>query len=271
MTESTAMTKAASKELAAMYADAGIEERAGEATENMGQDDYAMPFLALLQSGSPQVKKTDARYIAGAEDGFFFNTVEKTVYDPADDGLVFVPCAYRRSYVEWKPREAGGGFCGEHLPGEEPKSYPDEKNRDMLENGNELKDTRYWYGYVVNADGTFDAAVIGMTRTQLRPSKAWVNLTAKNIWPDGVQRAKEPPMYVWSYKLKTVAQQKDEYSFWNYDITRGDPVTDPALIKAAMNLHDSVKAGDIRRADDTLSDTEATDTAARGNSSGQNY
>jgi hypothetical protein len=122
MTESTALTKAASKELAAMYADVGIEERAGEATENMGQDDYAMPFLALLQSGSPQVKKTDARYIEDAEEGFFFNTVEKTVYDPTD-GLTFVPCAYRRSFVEWKPRRA------EDVPGRQEPRHARKRQR----------------------------------------------------------------------------------------------------------------------------------------------
>ena len=54
------LTKAQSKELAALYEDTGIEERAGEATEGATQDDYAMPFLSLLQSGSPQCKTAQA-------------------------------------------------------------------------------------------------------------------------------------------------------------------------------------------------------------------
>jgi len=262
------LTKAQSKELASLYADTGIEERAGEATENATQDDYAMPFLALLQAGSPQVKKTDPRRVEGAEEGMFFNTVDKSVYD-AEDGVVFVPCGYRRSFVEWKLREDGGGFVGEFLPGEEPKTVTDEKNRDILDNGNELKDTRYWYGYVINEDGSTDAAVIGMTRTQLKPSKAWFNLTSKNTWPDGVQRAKEPPMYVWSYRLKSVPQQKDEYSFWNWDVTRDVAVTDAAILNAGKNLHDSVKAGDVRRADDSVAETDGDsgESAATGETS----
>lgn len=259
MTEETkAMTTAEKKNLAALYADTGVEERAGEASENATQDDYAMPFLSLLQSGSPQCKKTDPRRVEGAEEGMFFNTVDKSVYD-SEDGVVFVPCGYRRSFVEWKLREDGGGFVGEYLPGEEPPTVTDDKNRDILENGNELKDTRYWYGFVINADGSSDAAVIGMTRTQLKPSKAWFNLVTKNVWPDGKQRSKEPPMYVWSYRLKSVPQQKDDHSFWNWDVTRDAPVTDAGVLNAGKQLHDSVKAGDVKRADDSVSDSEATD------------
>lgn len=256
------LTKAQSKELAALYEDTGIEERAGEATEGATQDDYAMPFLSLLQSGSPQCKKTDPRMIEGAEEGQFFNTVDKTIYAD-ENGVIFVPCGYRRAFVEWKLREDGGGFVADYNPGSEPKIIAqDEKNRDILENGNELKDTRYWYGFVINADGSSDAAVIGLTRTQLKPSKAWFNLVTKNVWPDGKLRTKEPPMYVWSYRLKSVPQQKDDHSFWNWDVTRDAPVTDAGVLEAGKTLHDSVKAGDVKRADDSVSDSEATDEDA---------
>lgn len=264
--ESKALTKAQSKELAELYKSTGIEDRAGEGQENATQDDYAMPFLSLLQSGSPQCKKTDPRKVEGAEEGMFFNTVEKTVYDD-ENGVRFIPCAYIRRFVEWKLREDGGGFVKDYIPGEEPRIIAqDEKNRDILENGNELKDTRYVYGFVVNADGSTDAAVIGMTRTQLKPSKAWFNMRAKNVWPDGVLRAKAPPDYVWSYRLTSVPQQKDDHSFWNWDVTRDLPVMDAGVLEACKNLHDSVKAGEVRRADDSLSETEESGSTESSNS-----
>lgn len=271
MSESTELTKAESKELASLYESTGLAERAGESREGMSQDDYAIPFLALLQSGSPQVKKSDPRCIEGAEEGMFYNTVDKSVY-PADDGLEFIPCAYRRYFVEWKLREDGGGYVGQYIPGTEPKTILDEKNRDILENGNELKDTRYWYGLIIQRDAegavvSADAAVIGMTRTQIKPSRAWANLTAKNIWPDGVPRNAPPPFYVWSYRLTSVPQQKDEYSFWNWEVERGAPVTEEPLLKTAMNLHDSVKSGDVREATETVADTEAAESTSGESSS----
>ena len=239
MTESTALTKAASKELADVYADLGIEEMAGMSNEDMSSsDDYAMPFLSLLQSGSPQ--------------GMFFNTVEKAVYSE----VTLIPVAYRRSFVEWKLREDGGGFVTEYLPGEQPPTVLDDKNRDILENGHELKDTRYWYVLIKNENGSVDPAVIGMTRTQIKPSKAWSYLLAKDVWPDGQERGKAPPFFCWSYKAKTVPQQNDEYSFWNWDITRGDPVTDRNIFEAAKALREAVKSGAVREATETLDESE---------------
>lgn len=251
-----ALTKKEATEIATLYSDLGIEDRAGEGQDGATTDDYAMPFLSLLQSGSPQVKKTDPRKVEGAEEGMFFNTVEKEVYG---DNVTIVPVAYRRSFVEWVTREEGGGFVGEHSPGSEPETVLDDKNRDIIKaNGHELKDTRYWYVFVVREDGSFEPAVMGMSRTQLKPSKALFNLCAKNVWPDDKQRNAPPPMYVWAYTAKSIPQQNDEYSFWNVEFQRAAPVTNPALLSAAVELHDSVKAGQVREATDTLQDTEAT-------------
>ena len=112
------------------------------------------------------------------------------------------------------------------------------------------------------ATSLFEPVVIGMTRTQIKPSRTWFNLAAKDLWPDGKQRGKAPPFYVWSYTLKVIPQQKDEYSFWNWDVERADPVMDAAIIKAGQALHDSVKSGQIREATDTVADTEGGDDAA---------
>lgn len=257
-----ALTTAQSKELAALYASTGVEERAGEGSKGATSEDYAMPFLSLLQSGSPQVKKTDARFIKEAQEGNFYNTVDKELFD-GETGVTIVPCAYRRAFVEWIVREEGGGYCGEFLPGAEPATVVDEKNRDIIkESGHELKDTRYWYVLVIREDGTFEPAVIGMTRTQIRPSKAWFNLKSKNVWPDGKQRVAAPPDYVWTYIVKSVPQQKDDNSFWNFDITRSEPVMNAAIIEAAKALHDSVKAGNIREATETLDEEDSGEAAS---------
>ena len=266
MSESKALTKTEEKALADVMNQFGLEDRAGEGQEGATAEDYAMPFLALLQSGSPQVKRTDARYIDGAQDGMFMNTVDKELFN-GEEGVRIVPCAYRRAFVEWKPREDGGGYVTEHAVGSEPETVTDEKNRDIIkESGHELKDTRYWYVLIVREDGTAEPAVIGMTRTQIRPSKAWFNLTAKDHWPDGKQRGAAPPSYLWSYIVKSVPQQKDEYSFWNFDVQRSQPVLEGSIIAAAQSLHDSVKAGTVNRADDSLAETEAGGEAASGDS-----
>jgi hypothetical protein len=259
------VTKKQTQELAALMKDFDLESRAGEAQEGATQEDYAMPFLALLQSGSPQVKKSDPRYIKGASEGMFLNTVTGEVLD-AESGVTVVPCAYRRAFIEWKLREEGGGFVKEHPVNHGIKTILDDANRDIIpDNGNELKDTRYWYVLVLEEGKPAEPAVIGMTRTQIKPSRMWFTLQGRNEWPDGKERLNAPPSYVWTYKLGVNPQQKDEFSFWNFTIERGDPVTDPKLIKQAIDFHDAVKAGEVKEATDSLSETESEQPSSTDN------
>ena len=42
--------------------------------DNMGSEDFAMPFLRVLGQLSPETNKRDAKYVEGAEPGMIFNT-----------------------------------------------------------------------------------------------------------------------------------------------------------------------------------------------------
>ena len=84
-----------------------IMSNAGKGLENITSEDITIPRLAVIQSNSPQRKKKDEKYIEGAEEGDIFNTVTGEIYK---EPLTVIPCAYRKSYVEWIPREKGGGF-----------------------------------------------------------------------------------------------------------------------------------------------------------------
>ena len=89
-----------------------IVKAAGRGLENVSNDDITIPRLAIVQSGSPQRKKKDEKYIEGAEEGHIFNTVTNQLYDV--EGITVIPCGYRKSYVEWVPRESGGGLVAVH-------------------------------------------------------------------------------------------------------------------------------------------------------------
>ena len=42
---------------------------------NVTPEDYAIPFLNILQQMSPQVNKTEGAYVKGAESGMIYNSV----------------------------------------------------------------------------------------------------------------------------------------------------------------------------------------------------
>ena len=58
---------------------------------------------------SPQLNKNSGNYIEGASAGDLINTVSGEVYD-GEKGISVVPCAYSKKYIEWIPREKGGGL-----------------------------------------------------------------------------------------------------------------------------------------------------------------
>lgn len=224
---------AALNDMFAAEAGAGFEEATAAS--------YAIPFLYVLQSGSPQCKKSDGAYIKGAEEGMLFNSVTKEIFS-GEDGIVVIPCHYSHRFNEWKPRESGGGFVAEYLPGEQPISRKDEKNRDVLDNGNNLVDTRNHYVLIVKADGSFEPALMTMSSTQLKKSRQWMSVMQGIKMRRGDQIA-TAPMMSRQYRITTVPENNDQGSWFGLKIELEGIVQDTALFKAAMEFRDAVKTG----------------------------
>ena len=90
---------------------------AGAGMEGASQESFAIPFLSVLQKGSPQVDEAGGMALEGARQGMFFENVTGRMMD-GKAGITVVPAAYRRVFLRWAPRETGGGFKGELAPEE---------------------------------------------------------------------------------------------------------------------------------------------------------
>ena len=93
-----------------------------------------------------------------------FNSVTNKLYKE----ITVLPCGYKRSFVEWKPREKGGGYVGEHTPDSELAGKPrNDRGEVVLQNGNILVETAYQF--ILLMDGkSAETAVISMSSTQLK-------------------------------------------------------------------------------------------------------
>ena len=80
---------------------------AGKGWDNVTAADIAIPFLNLLQDGSPQVKKSSSARIDGAEAGFFIDSVSNDIFD-GEKGVVVIPVLTQLKIVEWIPYDDGG-------------------------------------------------------------------------------------------------------------------------------------------------------------------
>lgn len=218
-------------------------EGAGSGFEEADASAYAIPFIQILQSGSPQCKKSDGAYIKGAEEGMFYNTVTQELYD-GDKGILVIPCHYSNRFIEWKTRESGGGFVAEHMPGTTPQTAKDDKNRDVLPNGNTLVDTRNHYVLLVKEDGTVEPALITMSSTQLKKSRQWMSkmqgIKLKHPQTGAFVTA---PMASRMYRLTTVPESNDKGSWFGFKTELEAVVQDRAQYQAALDFAAAVKSG----------------------------
>ena len=226
------------------------EEDIGAGFENADRDSYSIPFLSILQSGSPQVKKSDGAYIKGAEEGFLFNSVSQEIVS-GETGIKVIPAYFTRRFVEWIPRDAGGGggLVGEHLPSDAivNSATRDSKNQLVLPTGNILVDTRTHYVLVVNLDtGSFTPALISMASTQVKKSRQWMTRMESIKFKNSQGQLFTPPMFSHLYHLTTTPEQNDQGSWYGWKIEMVGALEDPALYGAAKSFRDAVKAGEAK-------------------------
>ena len=169
-----------------------FEQDANNGFDGMGQEDFALPFLKLLTSTSPEVGEVE-----GAMPGCIMNSVTGEIFD-GKKGIEVIPVAYVRQYIEWAPRGSGSGAPQAIYPAtsdiltrthREPGD-----NKDYLDNGNYIENTANHYVMVINASGIPEPALIVMKSTQLKKSRKWnsMMMSTKLMGKNGPYT---PPMY----------------------------------------------------------------------------
>ena len=224
-------------------------EDASSGFENIGAGDYAIPFMAILQKGSPQVSRANAKFLKGAEPGKIFNTVTQEIFS-GEDGIDFIPCGYDKSIVEWKSRETGGGLVGHHREGDpiiKKCAINARGQRVSPDTGNLFIDTAYHFGLVINSDGIPEWSVISMASTQLRTSRNW-NTAMRRIILQGPKGPFVAPTYSHVYRLTTVGQTKDNFDWygWKVEISRRLEDADFHIYKMAREFAKKVEDGSVR-------------------------
>lgn len=249
-------------------------EDAGRGYEGQTQADVTLPFLAVLQSNSPQV--TDRE---DCKPGMLINTVTEEVVDGLKTGVLFVPALTEHCYVEWKPRNKGGGFVGKHLP-ESPvvvkaRTESKEFGKYTTPAGNDLAETFYIYGVLLEKDNPKEVGmpiVIGFTSTKIAVYKKW-NTKIKMFTiqlPDGRKQA--PPLFAHQVRLTTFKDNNPKGDFFNFVLApavNGSlkesliPPGDPRL-EAAKELKRMVEGNLVKVAHDSAKKTEGEGAEGSG-------
>lgn len=222
-------------------------ENAGAGTENLTADDMQIPFLRILQPLSPQLLKTDPKYLKGASAGDLFNTVTGDVWD-ADTGVTIIPCAFQKKYLEFQIRENGGGYVGEHSPNA-PEVTKTERvgSSEMMASGNELIVSFQFLVLGMTPNGSFQQMICDMKKTQTKVAKQWNTRRTGLKIMHPTKGLFTPPMWATVWKLKTVQETNDKGSWFNYDVSNLDAsAVSPEAMAEAKGLFTKFQKGEIK-------------------------
>lgn len=234
--------------------------------ENADKDAYSIPFLVILQTNSPQTDTDSGAYVEGAKPGMFLNTATNRFYKAVD----VVACKYERKFVEWVPRDQGGGFRGQHDPASFKEGELERDDRGIFHhpNGNELRDTRYHYLLVLDPEDGPMHAVLGLTSTQIKASRNWMtrmdNLRATDPRKN-VKRRVSMMAGVWT--LSTVTQKNEKGSWKGIKTTFNRILTMPdeaEIYLLAKEFNHQVSTGKAK-AEAPVEEAPATDEATTDN------
>jgi hypothetical protein len=254
------MNNIAKKENAGALALNIFEADANAGSQNMAQEDLALPFLKVLGQLSPEVNKRDGKYVNGAEPGMILNTVTTEIFD-GEKGIEVLPVYYKRQLVEWQDRgESKGAPVGIHEASSDilSKTTRDKSYKDRLPNGNYIENTANHF--IILLSKTPTTALVSMKATQLKVSRKW-NSMMMSLKLQGKNGLFTPPTYSHIYKLKTVPMSNDKGSWFGWDVSTVGPVQDKAVYEIAKNFALSISKGEIQ----TKHETEETPQAKKVN------
>lgn len=230
-------------------------EYAGVGFEDVSASDLSIPFISLLQSNSKIVEEESLK---GAKAGLLLNSVTKEL----NEELIFLPCLRQEAWVEWGPLLKGGGFKGIHEPTSElvtrlirenggsriPPVGSDGKRISFKCGDNDIVETHYLYGLILNKEGTEQQgfAVIPFASTKVKVFRDLVTATY-------TLRGK-PPLFANRMKLSTTKQTANNKTFYNFSIsslkdTWQDSLLNPSveaeakLLKEGLEFRKMVESG----------------------------
>jgi len=204
-----------------------MDPESGRGSEDVTSDDITLPRVEVLQALSPQIKKSDPKHIEGAEQGIIFNTISGELYG---DTITFIPIVFRKEWIVWQTRAAGGGFVGTF-----PSEAEAEEHRLALDDPDNHETNLHAvnFVYVVRENGDLEEAVFSWSRSKLKVSRKLNALVQMN---PGDRFGK-------AYKLRVVEENGKKGDYYSYDVKPLGYVSEP-VYQRAENLYKLIKAGE---------------------------
>jgi len=271
-TKKTAAAAAPESETALTVKAAGGEvvtydygDNAGKGWEDADQSDFQIPFLNQLQGLSSEVDEGEDVYVEGAKPGHFLNSVTRQLFT---EEVHLVPILRQRRFVEWTPRDSGGGLVAVHMPDDpivgEAISAAAGSLKLKTPEGNDLIETYYVYCVLLESPENLDASsivVLPFTKTKIKRYKGF--MTTLRTAFKGVDKV---PMFAHRLTMKATREKNSSgQTYFNVQLSPslGDvqasmiPSSEAEFLTACRGISDMVEKGSAK-IDYSTADNENT-------------
>ena len=236
----------------------------------LSSEDVTTPRLKALMATSPEIND-----LPDAKAGMIFNTVTKKLYD-GNAGIIVVPCAWVKQYVEWNDIGTGSGGPVRIYDANSDilsQTVRDEFNKDRTKSGTYIETNYNYFVLVLNNDLEYiDKGIVSMKSTQLKKAKKW-NAMMGSVFVKDEQGSFQPPIYTIMYKLKTVKEQNKRGTWIGWDVNfafedsdsiktqQKSTVTDMNIYQQARLFAESIAKGETKIKPEDREEVEKTTAA----------
>jgi hypothetical protein len=221
-----------------------LSQDAGVGLENVTPEDLIIPQLKIAQKTNKEVDENDGAFIPGVQIGDVMNNITSEFYG-GDEGITVIPVAYKRVYLEFIDRDAGGGFVALHEnPAIINETTRNNKGQDELQNGNYIQTTANHYVLLLE-DGKATPVMVAMSSTQLKKSRRWNSMMAglRLRRKDGTSFT--PSSFSHSYQLTTVPEKNSKGTWYGWKIDMIGQLKDVSLYNAAKAFGQTLSSAEL--------------------------
>lgn len=163
-------------------------------TEHIGREDLQMPRMGLAQKMSPQIEDGNVAYIPDLKEGMFFNDLTNEVYGKGPFKFMVIRADPPR-WVEFIPREEGGGIRDFSVPRNDPRTK-------WGATGDKPTATQF-YDFILLLMPTREMIAISFKSTGIK--------VAKQL--NGLMRFRSGPCFCGVYELSSALKQNAKGKF----------------------------------------------------------
>lgn len=231
---------------------ARMQQSAGASAKQLGAEDYALPFLKILQGLSPELERSNSAFIPGASIGDLVNSVTRELYN-GQTGVRIVRCNFSKKYIEWRPREVGGGLVNISGTLEEAQALKLRDNPNIGPAFDPKRDTEIIetaeIGCLIETAAGWLPIILAWTKTKLKVSRLWSTRWAGETFQkyglphENPSLAVDMPELMW--RLTTKSEKNAKGVFYQPDIACLGLAPEP-VVQRALEFAEVLKAGRAR-------------------------